>query len=167
MFLVYWWGRSGYVWNIFLCREIYLLNIALKEGIVIMNQFNNWFVPNIFRIKVNMNTWLLYYVAYILILKNIKLINFYISFKLNFVSTTNFFSNVIIVRIIQTYRMYWYVFFCLCPVTYTFGYVVDICYFINFKLWMKYCECWNCDYMVLGTSLSNSILSRRPISSQM
>ena len=35
-------------------------------------------------------------------------INFYISFKLNLVSTTNFFSNIIIVRISQTCRLPWY-----------------------------------------------------------
>ena len=41
----------------------------------------------------------------------VVIINFYISFKINFVSTTNFFLDVIIVSINQTYRMSWYGFF--------------------------------------------------------
>ena len=77
-------------------------------------------------------------------------INFYVYFKLNFVSPNNLFWDVIIVRISQTYRMYRYGFLCLCTITYTFGYCVKICYCINFKLLMKYCAFWHCDDMLLG-----------------
>ena len=40
--------------------------------------------------------------------------------------------------------------FCLCLGTYTCGYCVKICYYINFKSWMKYCACWHCDDMLIG-----------------
>ena len=65
-------------------------------------------------------------------------------------STTNLFSDVIIVRISQKYRLSWYGFFSLCPATLKFWYCVKICYCINFKLWMKYCACWHCDDTLLG-----------------
>ena len=80
----------------------------------------------------------------------VVIINFHISFKLNFVSTTNFFSDLISVRTSQTYRLFWYGFFSFCPGTYTLGYCMKICYCINFKSWMKYCACWKCDDMLLG-----------------
>ena len=62
--------------------------------------------------------------------------------------------------------MYWYSFFCLCPGTYTFGYFMEICYRINFKLWMKYCACWHCYDMLLGvlTPITISVyLHRRKV----
>ena len=77
-------------------------------------------------------------------------INFHISFKLNFLLTTNFLPDVIIVRISQTYRLSWYWFFCLSPGTYTFEHCVKICYCINFRSWMKYFACCHCDDMLLG-----------------
>ena len=40
-----------------------------------------------------------------------NILHFYISFKLNFVSTTNFFRYVIIFRISKKYRIYWHGFF--------------------------------------------------------
>ena len=76
-------------------------------------------------------------------------LNFYISFKLSFGIKINFFSDVIIVRISHTYRMSWYG-FLLCPITYNFGYIINICYCINFRSWMKYCDCWSCDNILLG-----------------
>ena len=53
--------------------------------------------------------------------------------------------------------MSWCGFFCLCPATYTFGYVVEIYYFINFNSWMSYCACWHCDDMLLGVLIPISI----------
>ena len=86
----------------------------------------------------------------IVLILHVVTINIYFSFNLNFVSTTNFFSCVIIVSISQTYRLYWDGFFCLCPGTYTCGYFMKVCYRVNFKLWMKYCACLHCDDMMFG-----------------
>ena len=61
---------------------------------------------------------------------------------------TSLFS--VVIRISQTYRLSWDGFFCLFPGTYTCGYCKKVCYRINFKLWMKYCACWNCDDMMFG-----------------
>ena len=47
--------------------------------------------------------------------------------------------------------------FLLCPGTYTFGFCVKIFYCINFKSWMKYCECWQCDNMRMGMLIPISI----------
>ena len=85
-----------------------------------------------------------------MLILHIVTINIYISFKINFVSTTNFFKDLSIVRISQTYRLSWYIFFCLFTGTYTGGYWVKVCYRINYKLWIKYCSCWHCDDMIFG-----------------
>ena len=58
-----------------LCLKQYLLQWdsfceqRTKEGVILIYQFNNWFISNIFGI---LKTILLYYVAYIFILENIK-----------------------------------------------------------------------------------------------
>ena len=65
----------------------------------------------------------------------------YIPFKLNFVVTFNFLSDIIIISIGQTNSMPFYGFFCLNTVKHTFRGVLNICYSNNIKTWINNCAC--------------------------
>ena len=91
-----------------------------------------------YKIALSMLKWILFLIN----------ITTYIPFRLNFVSTVNFISNIIIIVIYQTKRMSLYGIFLLNHVTIILRDIVNMCYSDNIKTWMNNCACWN-HYMLL------------------